>query len=40
MTDYYELDGLIEDYSSYFRLWDMVIKFQEQVPHGRLRGLL
>ena len=29
-TDYYELDGLIEDYSSYFKLWDQVIRFQEQ----------
>ena len=31
VTDYYELDGLIEDYSSYYRLWDMVINFQEKV---------
>ena len=29
-TDYYELDGLIEDYSRYYKLWDQVISFQEQ----------
>jgi dynein heavy chain len=28
LTDYFELDGMIDDYSPYYKLWDMVINFQ------------
>jgi WD40 repeat protein len=29
LTDYFELDGMIDDYAPYYKLWDMVIKLQE-----------
>jgi dynein heavy chain len=28
VTDYFELDGMIDDYSPYYKLWNMVITFQ------------
>jgi dynein heavy chain len=28
VTDYFELDGMIDDFSPYYKLWDMVICFQ------------
>eukprot|EP00971_Amphidinium_carterae_P156930 3110961-Amphidinium_carterae.1 len=29
VTDYFELDGMIDDYAPYYRLWDTVIQFQQ-----------
>eukprot|EP00931_Biecheleriopsis_adriatica_P052316 TRINITY_DN3041_c0_g1_i3.p1 TRINITY_DN3041_c0_g1~~TRINITY_DN3041_c0_g1_i3.p1 ORF type:complete len:5045 (+),score=1273.98 TRINITY_DN3041_c0_g1_i3:2025-15137(+) len=28
VTDYYELDGMIDDYAPYYLLWNMVVEFQ------------
>jgi hypothetical protein len=30
VSDYFELDGMIDDYNPYYKLWDMVINFQEK----------
>ena len=29
VTDYFELDGMIDDFAPYYKLWDMVISFQK-----------
>eukprot|EP00928_Gymnodinium_smaydae_P036017 TRINITY_DN25241_c1_g2_i2.p1 TRINITY_DN25241_c1_g2~~TRINITY_DN25241_c1_g2_i2.p1 ORF type:complete len:3507 (-),score=695.75 TRINITY_DN25241_c1_g2_i2:57-10475(-) len=30
VSDYYELDGMIDDYAPYFQLWDTCIQFQQK----------